>query len=60
MFLFTSDTDENPYTLIVGSEDEFQTSRQLMEHAGLEEKILGRVAITENEPGTDWLLEKDK
>ena len=52
-FLFTSDTgDENPYTLIVGSEDEYRSSMQLMQQADLEERILGRVGIEENEPGT--------
>jgi GT2 family glycosyltransferase len=45
------DKDEQPQTLIVGSENEFQTCKELMEHAGLHEKILGRVAVSEDETG---------
>src|SRR5215470_8658471 len=45
------DKDEQPQTLIVGSESEFQTCKELMEHAGLHEKILGRVGVSEDEPG---------
>lgn len=52
-FLYTRDAiRENPYTLIVGSEDEFQSSMRVMRQANLEERILGRVGIDENEPGT--------
>jgi GT2 family glycosyltransferase len=47
----SDDKDEQPQTLIVGSESEFQTCKELMEHAGLHEKILGRVAVSEEEPG---------
>jgi GT2 family glycosyltransferase len=47
----SDDKDERPQTLIVGSEAEFETCKELMEHAGLHEKILGRVAVTEDEPG---------
>jgi len=42
---------EDPHTVIVGSEREYRAATQLMQQAGLHEKILGRVAITENEPG---------
>jgi len=45
-------TDENPYTLIAGSENEYRSSMQLMQQANLEERILGRVGIEENEQGT--------
>jgi len=43
---------QNPYTLIVASEDEYQSSMRVMQQANLEERILGRVGIKENEPGT--------
>ena len=45
----SNDKEENPHTLIVGSDDEFQRCRELMQHAGLHEKILGRVAVSEND-----------
>jgi len=45
----SDDKEENPHTLIVGSESEFETCKELMEHAGLHEKILGRVAVNESE-----------
>jgi hypothetical protein len=41
--------DEEPHTVIVGSENEYHASKQLMEHADLHEKILGRVAIHEDD-----------
>ncbi len=44
--------EENPYTLIAGSENEYRSSMHLMRQAHLEERILGRVGIEENEPGT--------
>jgi GT2 family glycosyltransferase len=51
--LYTNDDEEeNPYTLIVGSENEYQTAKQLMQHVGLHEKILGRIAVNENEHET--------
>jgi len=43
------DNDEDPHTVIIGSEKEYQGCRQLMEHAGLHEKILGRMAVHEND-----------
>jgi len=46
------DLDEkevHPHTLIVGSEKEYETARRLMDEAGLNEKVLGRVAINEND-----------
>jgi GT2 family glycosyltransferase len=45
------DKDENPHTLIVGSETEYLSSKELMQEAGLHEKILGRVAIIEGDIG---------
>ncbi|HET9826806.1 MAG TPA: glycosyltransferase [Chitinophagaceae bacterium] len=45
------DKEEQPHTLIVGSESEFEICKELMEHAGLHEKILGRVCVSENELG---------
>jgi hypothetical protein len=44
--------EENPYTLIAGSENEYRSSVQLMQQAHLEERILGRVGTEENERGT--------
>jgi len=44
--------EENPYTLIVGSEDEYRSSMRVMQQANLDERILGRVGIKENEQGT--------
>jgi hypothetical protein len=45
----TDSKDENPATLIVGSEQEYDTTRKLMHEAGLQEKVLGRVAVHEND-----------
>ena len=45
----SDDKEENPHTLIVGSESEFETCKELMAHAGLHEKILGRVAVNESD-----------
>jgi GT2 family glycosyltransferase len=44
--------EENPYTVVAGSEDEYRSSIRLMQQANLEERILGRVGIEENEQGT--------
>jgi hypothetical protein len=52
-FLYRRDgTVHNPYTLIVGSEDEYKSSMKVMQQANLEERVLGRVGIKENERGT--------
>lgn len=40
---------EEPQTLIVGSQQEFDKAKQLLYEAGLREKILGRVAVNEND-----------
>jgi hypothetical protein len=47
---------EHPNTLIVGSPAEYETTLQLMKEAGLDERVLGRVAVDEKN-GTaigDW------
>ncbi|MDP4264134.1 MAG: glycosyltransferase [Bacteroidota bacterium] len=43
------DKAESPATLIAGSPEEYEKTLQLMEDAGLKEKVLGRVAVTEND-----------
>jgi hypothetical protein len=45
------DIEENPHTLIVGSQAEYLSCRKLMQEAGLHEKILGRIATDENDTG---------
>lgn len=45
------DKGEDPRTVIVGTESEYTHATELMLHAGLHEKILGRVAVNENEAG---------
>jgi O-antigen biosynthesis protein len=48
--LIDKDEKENPpQTLIAGSAAEYHDLLQLMANAGLHEKILGRVAVTEND-----------
>jgi GT2 family glycosyltransferase len=37
-------------TLVVGSAEEYNKILQLMEDAGMKEKVLGRVAVNENDP----------
>jgi len=37
-------------TLVVGSVEEYKKVLQLMEEAGMKEKVLGRVAVNENDP----------
>lgn len=41
--------DDSPNTLIVGSQAEYEKILQLMKEAGLHERILGRVAVTESD-----------
>jgi GT2 family glycosyltransferase len=41
--------EESPATLIAGSVEEYEKTVRLMEEAGLKEKVLGRVAVTEND-----------
>jgi GT2 family glycosyltransferase len=38
------------HSLIVGSREEYEKVRQLMNDAGMGEKVLGRVAVEENDP----------
>jgi len=44
--------EEKPYTVIAGTESEYQSSLQLMQQSHLEERIVGRVGVEENEQGT--------
>ncbi|MGZ8557104.1 MAG: glycosyltransferase family 2 protein [Chitinophagaceae bacterium] len=46
----SSRKEEHADTLIIGSEKEYDEVMQLMKEAGMQEKILGRVAISENDP----------
>jgi GT2 family glycosyltransferase len=41
--------EEHPNTLIVGSQQEYEKTLQLMKEAGLQERVLGRVAVAEND-----------
>ncbi|MFC0774241.1 glycosyltransferase family 2 protein [Terrimonas alba] len=41
--------EEHASTLIVASSSEYETVLQLMHDAGMKEKVLGRVAVTEND-----------
>ena len=43
------ESDEHANTLIIASPGEFDKARQLMQAANMEEKVLGRVAVTEND-----------
>ena len=43
--------EENPHTLIVGSENEYQNSKKIMQQAGLHERIIGRIAVDKKETG---------
>jgi hypothetical protein len=49
--LHKADDDENRHTLIVGSQNEYEISIRLMQQAGLQERILGRVAVAEGDNG---------
>jgi len=40
---------DKPNTLIIGSEKEYEKIVQLMKEAGLQERVLGRVAVSEND-----------
>ena len=46
----SKENGEHANTLIVASLNEYEQAVQLMKDAGMEEKILGRVAVTENDP----------
>jgi GT2 family glycosyltransferase len=45
----SKENGEHANTLIVASAEEYEEAVQLMKAAGMEEKILGRVAVTEND-----------
>jgi GT2 family glycosyltransferase len=45
-----AEKDEHASTLIIGSADEYREVLQLMNEAGLQEKVLGRIALQENDP----------
>lgn len=44
--------EQRASTLVIATEDEYKEVMQLMTEAGMKEKILGRVSIETNEPGT--------
>jgi len=46
----SKENGEHANTLIIASAGEYEQAVQLMKAAGMEEKILGRVAVTENDP----------
>src|SRR5205823_8543894 len=48
----SDDKEKKAHTLIIGTESEFETCKEVMKHAGLHEKILGRVAVNESEAGS--------
>ena len=48
--------DKHSNTLIVGSAEEYKEVIQLMKDAGLQEKVIGRVAVNENDKGGHRLL----
>ncbi|RZL98772.1 MAG: hypothetical protein EOO88_60270, partial [Pedobacter sp.] len=50
--LASGDADNNATTLIVGSAQEYEEAYELMREAGLHQKVLGRVGINADEPGT--------
>ncbi|MBC7948119.1 MAG: glycosyltransferase [Chitinophagaceae bacterium] len=43
------DKEEKPNTLIVGSPSEYETTLQLLKDAGLHERVLGRVAVADDD-----------
>jgi hypothetical protein len=44
-----NEKEDNPNTLIVGSQQEYESTVRLMKDAGLHERILGRIAVGEND-----------
>ncbi len=44
-----SEREDKPNTLIIGSPEEYDKTVQLMKEAGLQERVLGRVAVAEND-----------
>ena len=45
----SSRKDHNPNTLIVGSQQEYEKILLMMKEAGLQERVLGRIAVTGND-----------
>jgi hypothetical protein len=41
--------DDNPNTLIVGSQAEYEKTLTMMKEAGLQERVLGRIAVTDSD-----------
>ncbi len=56
--LHEGNPEENPHTLIVGSENEYQNTKKIMQQAGLHEKIIGRVAVDKKETGGIGYLDR--
>jgi hypothetical protein len=56
--LHEGNPEENPHTLIVGSENEYQNTKKIMQQAGLHEKIIGRVAVDKKESGGIGYLDR--
>jgi GT2 family glycosyltransferase len=52
--------DEHPNTVIVGTQQEYETTLRLMNEAGLREKVFGRVAVTEDDTSTIGYRKKIK
>ncbi len=47
--LHTGDEEDYRQTLVVGTENEYRELKILMEHAGLHERIIGRIGLDEND-----------
>jgi GT2 family glycosyltransferase len=52
----SSEKDEKPGTLIVASVKEYEAAKQLMDEAGLDEEVLGRIAVSDQDhsPFGNW------
>jgi hypothetical protein len=47
--LYIGDAENDRQTLVVSTENEYQDLKTLMQHAGLHERIIGRISIKEND-----------
>jgi GT2 family glycosyltransferase len=45
----SNEKEDRPNTLITGSKEEYEKTLQLMKDAGLQERVIGRVAVTEDD-----------
>jgi GT2 family glycosyltransferase len=45
----SNEKEDSPNTLIAGSKEEYEKTLQLMKDASLQERVIGRVAVTEND-----------